>query len=187
MAIESDGEEAATEPGVISPRPSQASGAGVGGASGAGIGCRKRVSAVGSGRRERERLRSLTRSATRLEPGAFPKSAGPREESVPQPRRSLTRARAPEQEGRTSRAPEWATFEKSAAHWYNTLRNIGCDDASVSGLFLLAQHSDVGYMKANTAISKLFKCVANDRQLRNPIAFLHTICQNARHEMGRGR
>ena len=81
--------------------------------------------------------------------------------------------------------PHWATFERSATQWYQLLKNIGCDENAVAELFLLAQHSDQGYMSANSAISKVLKALSDGRPIHNPSAFLHTVVKTSRHNLDR--
>ena len=77
--------------------------------------------------------------------------------------------------------PDWATFEKSPRVWWELLDQLGCDRLSRRSLFCLAQFSDDGYEAANSALSKLVKKQADNEDISNASALLHTLCKNARH------
>ena len=56
-----------------------------------------------------------------------------------------------------------------------------CDEASIRGLFLLAQHSNAGWKLANDVMAKLNKKVCDGEHIRNPSALLHGMTLEKRH------
>ena len=77
--------------------------------------------------------------------------------------------------------PEWATLEPDVRKWYSTLKALKYDDLSIQELYLLAQHSPIGYQEANTLISKLLKKAADGIELGSPGAYLHSAILKVRH------
>ena len=79
--------------------------------------------------------------------------------------------------------PEWATFGQNPATWFRFLETHGVDEVARQTLFLLAQHSETGFQKANEVIGKILKKMADGVHLNNPSGFVHRCCQNARNEL----
>ena len=77
--------------------------------------------------------------------------------------------------------PEWATLEPDVRKWYSVLKELKYDDLSIQELYLLAQHSPIGYQEANTIISKLLKKAADKVEIGSPGAYLHAAILKVRH------
>ena len=79
--------------------------------------------------------------------------------------------------------PEWATFGRNPAAWLRFLEIHGVDEVARQSVFLLAQHSEKGFQKANEVIGKILKKFADGVLITNPSGFVHRCCQNARNDL----
>ena len=78
---------------------------------------------------------------------------------------------------------DWVTWDPNPRVWKQYLEEEGVDDISIKELFLLGQLSDLGRQEANRIISKLLKKKADNVELRNPSAFVHSAVRSARHSL----
>ena len=78
---------------------------------------------------------------------------------------------------------EWSTVEIpfDSRKWREVLDYHGVDNEAQHALFLFCQHSPKGARAANSLLARFVKAVANQRDIKNPSAFINSGAMRARH------
>jgi hypothetical protein len=74
----------------------------------------------------------------------------------------------------------WESFEWSIDKWSRFLADLGADEGARKSVFLLAQLGEEGKAAANDVIWKCLKALAENTNVQNWSAFIHTRACNAR-------